>query len=1400
MKKLIPFLIGFSVFSILLTGMGFVANAACLTGSGGGTGICTASSTSVGQYLQVASTSPFLTYQFASSSGGSGGLASTSPFPIGGIVVVSSSGALSAISSSTYLTTSTFARAVTKVVCASNAIDTTNCDYRATGVDDGVIINTALQSVASSTAGAGTVYLSAGSFFASTTVAWNQAGVRLIGAGIDSTLIFSSSTSYGIHVGNRQAGAPMLNYAQLSDLGVYMSTNTSTAAIFVDGTGRGSVYQNLIAQGDANDRGRTTYGFVDEDVDRTSFNNIYASGGTTAQIANLIGKENTFGNAQYTNIWSVLSFSTSTGILWGYDVPNQSAPSGYGRVVLSGWHTYAPVNTTGSIGMAFNVGGQSMLIEGGLGENNNVQVQENATSTTPVVNATWLDNQFINNGIVSTDIFQFNTYNHNNTYEDDTLQQATNAFDSKSGFPNVDFEGKNSNQGNITNLFAGSFSSKTGSDSNFCGSNNCVQGLNSTPYANTFSTVTTFTNGGLALQQAASGTLEVDNGNVGTLQAFKASMLTATSALIQGTATTTNLTITGLGSSGSPCLSVGSGGAVATTTCGTGGSSALTSTYVGVGNVSNSLAGSASFTATTTNAGTVEGSSGDVFINLSSSTGYGVNIYNQQGGAPNDQLRIYDAPASSTATNGAQILTNTSTLLTVNSTAGFPSSGVIEIQNQTSRGENSFSALLIYTTTTATTFAGSASAFYNSSLQMNVVSGALVYGINTTANSYALHITNFSDQYADAMIKFYGPHPDLEFAAQGYNAPSGTGQFAIDIPVAEQTSNLLNQSLLRFDARTLANDGFNPMFFFTGPGATNEGKVCVGGGAVSDCLGKFTVLNTGKYSEDSSTIATQPILVLIATSSQTADYIDSTTSTVAKAGFKVGANFNVTTVGAVNANTLNVTSTSATNGISNTGNVTTTNLTATSLTSGLALTSATGVFSTYGGASACSAGQAVTTISAVGGTTCAAFLTTANLSGTNNFIPIFTGANTVGTSTLSQSAGTTFINGTTAIIDGGGDYIANVIQSGSNSLIVQNPTSTTSVGNLTQSGGVLPITTSTSITGAQFLSGGFFNDISTSTTGTTTVTLPTLGQISTAAASQNASIWASSFAQQFLLNSSTINLVVNTSGTSERQIYSPGTPSVLSPGQEWFITGQFENSSTVLGATSTGTNLVVKYTLYQTSTLANTFVYANANGQFVATSTPTGGTGTVTTTTAYTAGYLQEASSSLAITNSPVYSGSATSISIGTTTVSGIVNVVNASGTSVLNLSSLTGATSSAVAFGVKGNASTSPAAPVNVFQILSDGHLNATGTTPTMGTCGGSPTVTGSDAMGTISVGSGVVTSCAMNFQVPMETTNYQCIVTDNSAAISSAVTAQTTSTVTFGTSATLGGGKIFYVCGMNL
>lgn len=234
-----------------------------------------------------------------------------------------------------------------------------------------------------------------------------------------------------------------------------------------------------------------------------------------------------------------------------------------------------------------------------------------------------------------------------------------------------------------------------------------------------------------------------------------------------------------------------------------------------------------------------------------------------------------------------------------------------------------------------------------------------------------------------------------------------------------------------------------------------------------------------------------------------------------------------------------------------------------------ALRNGTTTISTFGTGTNVVVGKAL-----IASTTLTVNQTTTLPSVTANAVLQTDASHNVVSSPITVIAGTTFIN-SVPVFDGAGDYI------GPN--IFMGPTSTAALGSVTQNGGVLLFTQSSTLTGTQFCQGGLF--IIASTTATTTITLPSMTQLASSTLTPCASsLYSGSFAQQFVQNSSTFNVTVNTSGTNETQYYSPGTPTVLAPGQRWFVQGQFVNTSTVQGATATGTMLTANYTLYQTST------------------------------------------------------------------------------------------------------------------------------------------------------------------------------------------------------------------------
>ena len=185
---------------------------------------------------------------------------------------------------------------------------------------------------------------------------------------------------------------------------------------------------------------------------------------------------------------------------------------------------------------------------------------------------------------------------------------------------------------------------------------------------------------------------------------------------------------------------------------------------------------------------------------------------------------------------------------------------------------------------------------------------------------------------------------------------------------------------------------------------------------------------------------------------------------------------------------------------------------------------------------------------------------------TTNSIPIVTGAATLGNSSLSQSAGTTLINGTTPIIDGGGDWLSNVLQGSGANVIAQAATSTAVLGNLIQSGGVQYYQQTTYLTAAQFCSGGLYNIASTVPV---TIYFPTLTQIG-ASPCGGAQPIASQFAAQYGVNTGSAAANISASGTGETLLYAAGSGPLWYPGMAEFATGQFIATSTISGATSTG--------------------------------------------------------------------------------------------------------------------------------------------------------------------------------------------------------------------------------------
>lgn len=94
------------------------------------------------------------------------------------------------------------------------------------------------------------------------------------------------------------------------------------------------------------------------------------------------------------------------------------------------------------------------------------------------------------------------------------------------------------------------------------------------------------------------------------------------------------------------------------------------------------------------------------------------------------------------------------------------------------------------------------------------------------------------------------------------------------------------------------------------------------------------------------------------------------------------------------------------------------------------------------------------------------------------------------------------------------------------------------------------------------------------------------------------------------------------------------------------------------------------------------------------------------------------------------------------------------------------------------------------------NGELNLEWGTPTLSSCGTSPSISGNNHVGTVTIGGGIsVTACTINF-IPNFVSSSKCIAEGINTFTSFDVTAQSSSSVTFGLSVSLAGGQFNYQC----
>lgn len=101
-----------------------------------------------------------------------------------------------------------------------------------------------------------------------------------------------------------------------------------------------------------------------------------------------------------------------------------------------------------------------------------------------------------------------------------------------------------------------------------------------------------------------------------------------------------------------------------------------------------------------------------------------------------------------------------------------------------------------------------------------------------------------------------------------------------------------------------------------------------------------------------------------------------------------------------------------------------------------------------------------------------------------------------------------------------------------------------------------------------------------------------------------------------------------------------------------------------------------------------------------------------------------------------------------------------------------------------------------SVFSINGSGHVTTGGGTPAVSSCGTSPSISGNDTSGTVTTGTGVVTSCTITFAIPRSNANPKVLVNTNGGLnVAGGTSAKSGTAVTFSFSGTIAGGSFDYL-----
>lgn len=409
----------------------------------------------------------------------------------------------------------------------------------------------------------------------------------------------------------------------------------------------------------------------------------------------------------------------------------------------------------------------------------------------------------------------------------------------------------------------------------------------------------------------------------------------------------------------------------------------------------------------------------------------------------------------------------------------------------------------------------------------------------------------------------------------------------------------------------------------------------------------------------------------------------------------------------------------------------------TTIASALIKTGSDGTIAAYGGASACGANQFVTTISALGATTC----------------------------------GTPSGGGGGVATSSGGDYAA-----GNVAFMIDSSTiSATSAVNIVSSTGA------TTFKGNVFL-GGTLNVTSTSRFNGAMTVSSSLTQSGAVASLASTTING---------NATTTNLTVTSIGAALVLSSSAGVQSAYG------------------GASACGAgNAVTTISAVGGTTCA---AFGSGNGTLT-------GNGTAT--------YIPYYDTATAFLNNSklTYASSTDLFSVGSSTIAGVVKVTAAPAATTSTGQTNFGATpqilpsasgtyisgntvsgyngdwialqnNSSTVFRVASSGATTIGNATTTFQIFTNGHIDSTGTVPTLSSCGTSPNATGTDSAGIIQVGSVAATACTLTFASAYVNTP-SCLVTNQNMSVVNAMTYTVTTTTLVISETGLTSAKLNYMC----